>query len=61
MQIVPGSQQYGIINQKHFLSEKEEATYVPKGSAIELEAEAGEARADDGDPNVEEEEVDDRS
>ena len=43
MQIVPGSQQYGIINQKHFLSEKEEATYVPKGSTVELEAEAGEA------------------
>ena len=43
MQIVPGSQQHGIINQKHFLSEKEEATYAPKESVVELEAEAGEA------------------
>ena len=43
MQIVPNSQQHGIINQRHFLSEKEEAIYAPRGSVIELEAEAGEA------------------
>ena len=43
MQIVPGSQQHGIINQQHFLSEEEEATYASKGNVIELEAEAGEA------------------
>ena len=43
MQIVPGSQQHGIINQQHFLSEEEEATYTSKGNVIELEAEAGEA------------------
>ena len=43
MQIVPGSQQHGIINQHNFLSEEEEATYASKGNVIELEAEAGEA------------------
>jgi len=43
MQVAPGSQQHGIINERHFLPPEAEAQYLPEGSVIELEAEAGEA------------------
>ena len=43
MQIVPGSNQHGIINQRHFLSKEEIAIYAPTEEVISLEAEAGEA------------------
>ena len=43
MQIVPGSNNFGIINERHFLSEQEEAKYAAAADVIELEAEAGEA------------------
>lgn len=43
MQIVPGSNNFGIINERHFLSEQEEAKYAAAENVIELEAEAGEA------------------
>jgi hypothetical protein len=43
MQIVPGSNNFGIINERHFLSEQEEAKYAAAEDVIELEAEAGEA------------------
>ena len=43
MQIVPGSNLHGIINEKHFLPEDEQDRYAPAEKVIELEAEAGEA------------------
>ena len=43
MQIVPGSNRHGIINEKHFLPEDELDRYAPAEKVIELEAEAGEA------------------
>jgi ectoine hydroxylase-related dioxygenase (phytanoyl-CoA dioxygenase family) len=43
MQIVPGSNQHGIISQRHFLSKEEIAIYAPTEEVISLEAEAGEA------------------
>jgi len=43
MQIVPGSNRHGIINEKHFLPEDEQDRYAPAEKVIELEAEAGEA------------------
>ena len=43
MQIVPGSNQHGIINERHFLPAEQEAQYTPPEAVIDLEAEAGEA------------------
>ena len=43
MQIVPGSNQHGIINHGHFLSTEQVAIYAPMEKVISLEAEAGEA------------------
>ena len=43
MQIVPGSNQYGIINQRHWLKPEDQARYAPAEAVIDLEAEAGEA------------------
>ena len=43
MQIVPGSNQHGIINQGHFLSTEQVDVYAPMEKVISLEAEAGEA------------------
>ena len=43
MQIVPGSNNLGIINEKHFISQEDQAKYARDEEVIELEAEAGEA------------------
>jgi ectoine hydroxylase-related dioxygenase (phytanoyl-CoA dioxygenase family) len=43
MQIVPSSNQYGIINKNHYLPEETQDHYAPVEKVIELEAEAGEA------------------
>ena len=43
MQIVPGSNEHGIINERHFLPPEEEDQYAPAAAVIDLEAEAGEA------------------
>ena len=43
MQIVPSSNQYGIINENHYLPEESKDHYAPVEEVIELEAEAGEA------------------
>lgn len=43
MQIVPGSNQHGIINERHFLPAEQEAQYTPPEAVINLEAAAGEA------------------
>ena len=43
MQIVPGSNQHGIINERHFLPAEQEPQYTPPEAVIDLEAEAGEA------------------
>ena len=43
MQIVPGSNQHGIINERHFLPAEQEAQYARPEAVIDLEAEAGEA------------------
>lgn len=43
MQVVPGSNQHGIINERHFLPAEQEAQYAPPEAVINLEAEAGEA------------------
>ncbi len=42
MQIVPGSHRHGVINERHFLSEKEEAEYARAEDVVDLETEAGE-------------------
>ena len=43
MQVVPGSNQYGVINQKHWLKPEDQARYAPEEAVIDLEANAGEA------------------
>ena len=43
MQIVPGSNKHGIINERHFLPAEQEPQYTPPEAVIDLEAEAGEA------------------
>jgi ectoine hydroxylase-related dioxygenase (phytanoyl-CoA dioxygenase family) len=43
MQIVPGSNHLGILNERHFISEEDQAKYARDEDVIELEAEAGEA------------------
>ncbi len=43
MQIVPGSNNFGIINKGHFPTEEEKIQYEVAEKAIDLEAEAGEA------------------
>ncbi len=42
MQIVPGSNNLGILNEKHFTSEEDQAKYARDEDVIDLEAEAGE-------------------
>ena len=43
MQIVPGSNNLGILNEQHFTSEEDQAKYTQDEDVIDLEAEAGEA------------------
>ena len=43
MQIVPGSNKLGILNERHFTSEEDLARHARDEDVIELEAEAGEA------------------
>ena len=43
MEIVPGSHLNGVINERHFLTEEEEARHAPPEAVEHLEAEAGEA------------------
>jgi ectoine hydroxylase-related dioxygenase (phytanoyl-CoA dioxygenase family) len=43
MQIVPGSNNFGIINENHFLTEEDVPIYAPNEKIVPLEAEAGEA------------------
>ena len=43
MQIVPGSNNLGILNERHFTSEEDQAKYTRDEDVIDLEAEAGEA------------------
>ena len=43
MQVVPGSNNYGIINQRHWLKPEDQDHYAPPEAVIDLEAEAGEA------------------
>ena len=43
MQIVPGSNNLGILNERHFTSEEDQAKYTQDKDVIDLEAEAGEA------------------
>ena len=43
MQIVPGSNNHGIINERHWLKPEQEAEYAPAAAITELAAEAGEA------------------
>jgi phytanoyl-CoA hydroxylase len=43
MQIVPGSNKLGILNENHFTSAQDQAKYARDEDVIELEAEAGEA------------------
>ena len=43
MQVVPGSNKHGIINQRHWLEPEDQPRYAPPEAVIDLEAEAGEA------------------
>ena len=43
MQIVPGSNNLGILNERHFTSEEDQAKYTRDEDVMDLEAEAGEA------------------
>ncbi len=43
MQIVPGSNNLGILNERHYTSEKDRAKYARPEAVIDLETEAGEA------------------
>ena len=43
MQIAPGSNNLGILNERHFTSEEDQAKYTRDEDIIDLEAEAGEA------------------
>ena len=43
MQVVPGSNQYGVINPQHSLKSEDQARYAPEEPVIDLEANAGEA------------------
>ena len=43
MQIAPGSNKHGIINERHFLPAEQEPQYAPPEAVLNLEAEAGEA------------------
>ena len=43
MQIAPGSNNLGILNERHFTSEEDQAKYTQDKDVIDLEAEAGEA------------------
>ena len=43
MQIAPGSNNLGILNERHFTSEEDQAKYTRDEDVIDLEAEAGEA------------------
>ena len=43
MQIVPGSNNLGILNERHFTSDEDQAKYTRDEDVIDLEAEAGEA------------------
>ncbi len=43
MQIVPGSNNLGILNERHFTSEEDQAKYTRDEDVIDLETEAGEA------------------
>ncbi|MBS11861.1 MAG: phytanoyl-CoA dioxygenase [Gemmatimonadetes bacterium] len=43
MQIAPGSHKLGILNARHFVSEKDQAKYCTPDKVIDLEVEAGEA------------------
>lgn len=43
MQIVPGSNNLGILNERHFTSEEDQAKYTQDKDVMDLEAEAGEA------------------
>lgn len=42
MQIVPGSNRHGVINERHFVSDEEIGRYAGPGDIVDLEAEAGE-------------------
>ncbi len=43
MQIVPGSQKLGILNEGHYASEEDQATHCSPDKIIDLEVRAGEA------------------
>ena len=43
MQIVPGSNNLGILNERHYTSEEDQAKYTRPEDVIDLETEAGEA------------------
>ena len=43
MQIVPGSNNLGILNERHYTSEEDRAKYIRPEDVIDLETEAGEA------------------
>ena len=43
MQIAPGSNKLGILNENHFTTEEDQAKYARDEDVVELEAEAGEA------------------
>ena len=43
MQIVPGSNNLGILNERHYTSEEDQARYARPEDVIDLETEAGEA------------------
>ena len=43
MQIIPGSQKLGILNDKHYTSEEDQKAYCTADKIIDLEVEAGEA------------------
>lgn len=43
MQVVPGSNRFGILNEQHFTSDEDQAKYALDDRCIYLEAEAGEA------------------
>ena len=43
MQIVPGSHKLGILNEKHFTSEEDQARHCTPDKVIDLEIKAGES------------------
>ncbi len=43
MQIVPGSNNFGILNERHYTSEEDQAKYARPEDVVDLETEAGEA------------------